>query len=112
MADAGWTRRSVIAAALFVAIAAIQVAIPVLATFEPRPARFGWQMYSTVSPVPEVWTEDHAGTRVGVDIAPLMGDPRAEILWAEPLANALCQEPEVSAVIVLEREVERRISCS
>jgi hypothetical protein len=112
MADEGWTRRSLIAATLFLSIAAVQVAIPVRATFEPRPARFGWQMYSTVSPVPEVWTEDAAGTRVGVDIAPLMGDPRAEILWAEPLADALCRQPDVSAVVVLERDVERRFPCS
>jgi hypothetical protein len=96
---------------LFLGIAAIQVGIPVRATFEPRPARFGWQMYSTVSPVPEVWTENEAGARASVDITRLMGDPRAEIVWAEPLADALCQEPDVSAVVVLEREVERRIPC-
>ncbi len=112
MADRRWTPRTVAAAAVFVALAFLLVAIPIQATQHARPARFGWQMYSTVSPVPEVWTEDAAGTRSRVDVARYMGDGRAEIVWGHPLANALCMDADVLAVIVSERGKEERIPCS
>lgn len=100
------------AAALFLALATLQIALPAQATLEPRPARFGWQMYSTMSHVPEVWTEDTTGSLTPVEVAPLMGDGRAEIHWTEPLASALCMDERVHAVIVIEREAKERIACS
>jgi len=100
------------AAGLFLVLATLQVAIPAHATLEPRPARFGWQMYSTKSHVPEVWTEDATGSRTAVEVGQLMGDGRAEIHWTEPLASALCMDEQVRAVVVIEGETEERILCS
>ncbi len=112
MAERRWTPPTTVAAAVFVALAILLVALPIQATQQPRPARFGWQMYSTISPVPEVWTEDATGTRTSVDPARYMGDGRAEIIWAHLLADALCGDADVRSVIVSERGTEERIPCS
>jgi len=112
MSERRWTPRSTAAAVVFLTIAILIVGIPVLATQAPRPARFGWQMYSTVSEVPEVWTEDASGARTWIDVMPFMGDGRAEIIWGPHLVDALCSSGDVHAVVVRERDAEERVPCS
>ena len=48
-----WTRRQRLAAGAFVAYLVVQVTVPVVLLFEPRPAPLGWQMYSGVRMWPE-----------------------------------------------------------
>ncbi len=45
-----WTTGQRIAAGVCVAWLALQLALPMLQLFQPRPARFGWQMYSGFTP--------------------------------------------------------------
>lgn len=111
MSEARWTPRTAAHAAIFTTLAFLIVAIPVVATQQPRPARYGWQMYSTVSTVPEVWTEDESGAQRHEDITRFMGDGRAEIVWGSFLAGALCAEDGIRAVVVDERGARERIEC-
>lgn len=111
MVEGGRASATTLASAAFVLIGLLQIGIPAQAATEERPARYGWQMYSTVSPAPDAWTEDETGRRSAVDVIALMADPRAEIRWTEPLVARLCREPDVRAVIVRERGTEERFAC-
>lgn len=104
------SRRRVILAALVVFIAVVQVGVPVIRLFEPRPSRFGWQMYSGLVLAPTVETEDVAGVRTEVDVEGLVVTGRAEIYWSEPLARALCAG-DIVAVVVVDRQGTTRVPC-
>lgn len=112
MADRGWTRGQALAAVLCVAIVTLQLAIPIRAFFEPRPARFGWHMFSTLNYLPEAWIEEANGSLVRVDVMKILGDTRAEIHWSDPLAALLCGDSLAHAVIVIDRDGEERIPCT
>lgn len=112
MTSGRWSPRTIVAGVAFVSLALLQIGVPMRAAFDERPARYGWQMYSTVSQAPEVWVEDGAGSRSPVDPLALMGDPRAEIRWAPLLVERLCSDPAAAAVVVRERGEEERVTCS
>ena len=112
MTSGRWSPRTTLAGVAFVSIALLQIGLPIRAAFDERPARYGWQMYSTVSQAPEVWVEDGSGRRSPVDPLALMGDPRAEIRGAHLLVERLCNDPAVAAVVVRERGDEERVTCS
>ena len=111
MAERHWSPGARLAAILCLAIAAVQIAIPARAFFEPRPVRFGWHMYSSLTYLPEAWVEQADGSISRVDVGQMVGDPRAEIHWSEPLAEVLCGSPEARAVIVTDRDGEERVPC-
>ena len=107
------TRRStVLVAVTFLAIACLQVGIPLVGLFEERPARFAWHMYSAVVHEPQAWTEDATGARSRVDLRSMTADRRAEIDWTERLAPFLCQNPDVRAVILVQGDRETRSTCA
>lgn len=112
MTPTRWSRGTILAGVAFVSIALLQVGLPIRAAFDERPARYGWQMYSTVSQAPEVYVEDSTGRRSPVDPLALMADPRAEVRWAPLLVERLCRDPAVAAVVVRERGDEERVTCS
>ena len=88
----------------------VMVALPATALFEPRPARFGWQMFTAMAPVPAAWTEHGDGSQTPIDVGALLVHPRPEADLAPALAAALC-EPGVRAVVVETLEGRRRIAC-
>jgi len=47
-----WTPRTAAAAAFALLFLALQVGVPLVRLFGPRPARFGWQMYAATTPLP------------------------------------------------------------
>ncbi len=112
MSERGWTGREMLAAMLCVAILTVQLAVPIRAFLEPRPARFGWHMYSTLNYLPEAWIEGADGSVAMVDVMKVLGDTRAEIHWSDPLAALLCSDPLARAVIVIDRDGEERVPCS
>lgn len=112
MTASSWNTRVLLNAALFVSILAVIVIVPLTAAFEPRPARFGWQMYSTLNYIPEAAIEGAAGNVTSVDVLALVADPRSEIHWAEPLSRLLCEREDSAAVVVTDRGGTRRIPCS
>ncbi len=97
--------------AAFVLLAMLIVGLPIRAMFDERPARYGWQMYSTISHAPEVVVERVDGSGGVVDVLSFMADPRAEIRWANPLIERICRDGDVVAVVVRERGGEERSTC-
>lgn len=76
-----------------------QVAIPTAALVSPRPARFGWQMFSGVKPAPRVWIVDGTGAVREVDPLTRLGNPRGDLEYLPALAVGLCEmEPDAVAI--------------
>ena len=68
----------------------VQVLVPVVALFGPRPGRFAWQMYSALPDVPRAWTVAADGSEQPVDLDALFAVQRAEIDYAAVLRTGLC----------------------
>lgn len=112
MTASRWSTRLVLAAVLFVTFLVAQVSVPMRSLFEPRPVRFGWQMYTTLTHAPEASVEHANEELTTIDVLGLIADPRAEIHWAKPLARLLCAGEDAEAVVVTDRDGTRRIPCS
>lgn len=78
-------------AGLIAGFLVVQVAVPGIALFGPRPARFGWHMYSALPPVPQVWLVHADGTEEEVDLSRLFVVQRAEIDYADAVRSRLCR---------------------
>jgi hypothetical protein len=85
------TRRTALAAAFVAVFLALQVGVPAIALFGPRPARFAWQMYSALPPVPKAWTVAADGSQNPVDLTTLFAAQRAEIDYESVLREGLCE---------------------
>ncbi len=100
------------AIALFIAVfVGIQVLLPVVQLLTvPAPARFGWQMYSSSTAVPDVLIELRDGSTRAVQPADFLTSVRPDIPIADILTPQLCQSQSVRAVIFAysERPPERR----
>jgi hypothetical protein len=88
------------AAWFFVAFLAIQIAVPVIQLiWSPRPARFGWQMYSVVSKPPRFELIMRDGTARPLDITPYVTSMRADVPLVRFLPPHLCKLfPDAAAV--------------
>jgi hypothetical protein len=84
--------------ALIVAFLALQLAVPAVALFGPRPARFAWQMYSALPDVPKAFAVEADGTEHPVDLQRLFAVQRAEIDYASVLRTGLCDATGSSAI--------------
>ena len=89
----------------------LMVAVPAAALFEPRPARFGWQMFTAMAPVPAAWVERDDGTEEPIDVESRLVQPRPEADIRGALADVLCREPGVTAIVVETLEARRRLEC-
>ena len=85
-------------AVLVAAFLIVQVAVPVVALFGQRPARFGWHMYSALPPLPEVSIVHADGTEEPVDIGALFGVQRAEIDYADAVRRRLCETSDATEI--------------
>lgn len=79
---------------------AVQMAIPIVALGEPRPARFGWQMFSGDVPQPAVGLILRDGEREPVSLEELSPVWRGDLPYRDHLGPYLCQRPEVQAVVI------------
>ncbi|MGH2428489.1 MAG: hypothetical protein ACRDGV_06320 [Candidatus Limnocylindria bacterium] len=104
--ETGWRPRSIIAAAFVVSFLVVQLTVPILALTGPRPARFGWHMYTTLTPVPDAWIEDATGELDRVAVDQLLLRRRSEADLSDVLVRELCRRPGAAAVIT-ERADER-----
>jgi hypothetical protein len=91
---------TIIAACFFVVFLAAQIVIPLAQlAWAPRPARFGWQMYSVVSAAPrfELIMRDRATKPL--DITPYVTSVRGDVPLARFLPPHLCMRfPDAAAV--------------
>ena len=90
----------IIAACFFVVFLAAQILIPLAQlAWSPRPARFGWQMYSVVSAAPrfELIMRDRAAKPL--NITPYVTSLRGDVPLARFLPPHLCTLfPDAAAV--------------
>jgi hypothetical protein len=89
-----------IAACFFVAFLAAQILIPLAQlAWAPRPARFGWQMYSVASTAPSFELVMSDGDTKRLDITPYVTSLRGDVPLAQFLPPHLCTLfPDVAAV--------------
>ena len=83
---------------------AMQVAIPTLALFSERPARFGWQMYAAFPTLPDAWLVYADGREETVDLHQLFAVTRAEIDYAAALRASLCEVTDVAAIRIAPKD--------
>ena len=106
--------RKATAALLVAAFLTLQIGIPLAQLRQPRPARFGWQMFSGVREQPRVWTIRADGSSQPVDLLRYSGNPRGDLDYEKYLVPHLCRhEPSVLTVrlqVTGERGPEER-SC-
>jgi hypothetical protein len=90
----------IITVCFFVVFLAAQILIPLAQlAWSPRPARFGWQMYSVVSNAPRFDLVMRDGTANPLDITPYVTSLRADVPLARFLPPHLCiLFPDAAAV--------------
>jgi hypothetical protein len=76
--SATWTLRQRVAATCFVVVLVVQFAIPLSRLAEPRPARFGWHMYSDVLDSVQYSVDLGAGSVVPVELRDVVINPRGD----------------------------------
>jgi|SRR4051812_3390624 len=80
-----------IAACFFVVFLAAQILIPLAQlVWAPRPARFGWQMYSVESEAPRFELILRNGVTKPLDITPYVTSLRGDVPLARFLPRHLC----------------------
>ena len=83
---------------VIVAFLLVQIAVPLVALFGPRPGRFAWQMYSALPDVPRAWTVAADGSEQRVDLDVLFAVRRAEMDYVGVLRTGLCDATGAPAV--------------
>jgi hypothetical protein len=110
-AAARWPTRSLLAAAFVVAWVVVQAVIPLVALGEPRPSRFGWQMYTTTTDLPHVSLRMTDGRVVPIDVGASIAQDRAEAGYLDALILALCARDGAAAVIAASADGNREETC-
>lgn len=98
-ADATATQRRLrlVVVALVISLFAVPAAVLLLG---PKPARFGFQMYSGYG-VPSAWWIDGEGHRHEVDLAEIVATTRPDVAWTRILPPELCDRfPQAVSVEV------------
>ncbi|HJZ45549.1 MAG TPA: hypothetical protein VKE41_00215 [Roseiflexaceae bacterium] len=79
------------AAGFFVVFLAIQILVPIVQLISaPRPARWGWQMYSVASAQPRFELLLRDGSSKPIDITPYVTSMRGDVPLARFLPAHLC----------------------
>jgi hypothetical protein len=89
-----------IAMCFFVGFLALQIVVPLAQlAWSPRPARFGWQMYSVISAAPRFELMLHNGTAKPLDVRPYVTSMRGDVPLARFLPPHLCTLfPDAAAI--------------
>ena len=90
----------IITACFFIVFLVAQILIPLAQlAWSPRPARFGWQMYSVVSAAPSFELIMRDGSTKPIDITPYVTSLRGDVPLAHFLPPHLCRLfPNAAAV--------------
>jgi|EndMetStandDraft_8_1072994.scaffolds.fasta_scaffold1032702_2 hypothetical protein len=85
---------------VLVAVVAMQLAVPTVATVHGVPSRFGFHMYSGAERL-SVTAVDDRGARLSVDVGALVAKVRYELDWTRILPGLVCDElPQARRVVV------------
>jgi hypothetical protein len=94
-----WTAKSVAAAGFFVLFILIQTGVPLVRLWAPRPARFGWQMFTARRQSTRFTLVMRDGTRRPANLALYVVRSRGEMDLEEALPRHLCRVvPDVASV--------------
>lgn len=94
-----WTARTVAAAAFVVLFLLIQAGVPLIRLWAPRPARFGWQMFSANPQRVRFTLVMRDGTSQPVNLRPYVGNSRGEVNLETALPSHLCRVvPDLASV--------------
>src|SRR6476661_6416694 len=81
----------------FVTYLALQIAVPTYRLFQPRPTRFGWQMFSASSLPTQVWLVSSSGSR---EISPLsyIGNLRSDLDYERYALPQICKQSGAQSI--------------
>ena len=97
--DLEWSTRNILAIAFFVTFLAIQIVVPVVKLTAPRPARFGWHMWSARKRNPQFVLIMKDGGASPVILSTYLGLSRGELDIREAMPPHLCRVvPDVASV--------------
>lgn len=112
-ASARWTSRQAATGGLIAAFVVFAILVPALALGQPRPARFGWQMYSVAQPAPRAWLEATDGSVHDYNLVDRLAVLRADIPDPKSLGQRLCVMENAAAVLIQLRPAELvRVPCT
>lgn len=94
------TPSAMVAACFFVVFLSVQVLVPLAQlVWAPRPARFGWQMYSVASAAPSFELIMRDGATRALDVTPYVTSLRGDVPLARFLPPHLCTLfPDAAAI--------------
>jgi hypothetical protein len=94
-----WSAKRLAEAAFFLLFLAVQTAVPLAQLWKPRPARFGWQMYSGTQKRARFAVILRDGTTQRADLVRYVAVYRGEIDMEEAFPPHLCRVvPDAAAV--------------
>ena len=94
-------------------IVVLQLGIPAANLLSPRPARFGWQMYSTAQPAPEAWARSADGTLEPLHLDGHWAVLRAEIDDVDAFASQVCDLTDAPEVVIrLQPDATETAACA
>lgn len=93
------------------AVVCLQVAVPVWATWEGVPHKFGFHMFTGYDPL-DVQVVDGNGARLEVEVSDWIVVPREDIDWTVRLPPLICADvAEAATVTVRQWGTDRTQSC-
>jgi hypothetical protein len=112
--DLAWSQRNILVIAFFVTFLAIQIVVPVVKLTSPRPARFGWHMWTARKRNPQFVMMMKDGTATPVILSTYLGLSRGELDLRDAMPAHLCRVvPDVASVQIklLDSEPAKVYSC-
>ncbi len=91
---------------------AVQLAVPAYGLLQPRPARFGWQMYTALTELPSVTVRYEDGSEAAVEVENRVARGRAEADYIPALHDKLCLDAAVEAIVVTLKNTKDVLPCS
>jgi hypothetical protein len=94
-----WTSRHLRAAVFCASFLTIQIAVPIVQLTSPRPARFGWHMWTARPRSPQFYIVMNDGTVRQADVSVYLASSRGEMDAGAVLPPHLCRViPDIAAV--------------
>lgn len=102
--EAPWAPREIAAAVFFIAFLGVQIALPIYKLFVPRPAQFGWQMFSDRHRPARLSLVLRSGETRPLDPSVYLETTRGDLRFEWELARHLCRTHSQLAAVRLEPE--------
>jgi len=99
-----WTSRHLLAAVFCASLLTVQITVPIVQLTSPRPARFGWQMWTARPHAPQFYIVMNDGSVRPADVSVYLASSRGEMDARGVLPPHLCRViPDIAAVEIRPR---------